>query len=344
MEVDVNAEDEEPEEEEGEDEGAGGAGYNYLLGMPLWSLTHEKVEAMKKQLGEKTAEYEELLKITTEVMWWNDLAAVETTLDHLDATKAKASAESAELAKKEAAKKAKEAQEAAEDEAMAQGAEADRLTSVEERQKIQYYSQSFEKWLRARVIAVAEDGQFMIDLKEGDWFTAEELTMEGSKFKAIPKVKPVQRDEFGKPISEAEAKEGPPVVEVGGVAVPVEEIEEESEAEEAEEEEEEKKGKKGATNAKPVAPAVVPELTPFVARPRPEDRFTYRSKLKAKEEPKKKGPSAWTQAFAADKAARDAKKEATETQAEVRARRMAEREAAKAAREAAKLEEAAKEE
>ena len=34
-------------------------------------------------------------------------------------------------------------------------------------------------------------------------------------------VKPVQRDEFGKPISEAEAKEGPPVVEVGGVAVPV---------------------------------------------------------------------------------------------------------------------------
>ena len=35
--------------------------------MPLWSLTHEKVEAMKKQLAEKTAEYEELLKITTEV-------------------------------------------------------------------------------------------------------------------------------------------------------------------------------------------------------------------------------------------------------------------------------------
>ena len=35
---------------------------------------------------------------------------------------------------------------------MAQGAEADRLTSVEERQKIQYYSQSFEKWLRARVL------------------------------------------------------------------------------------------------------------------------------------------------------------------------------------------------
>ena len=42
MEVDVNAEDEEPEEEDGEEETAGGAGYNYLLGMPLWSLTHEK--------------------------------------------------------------------------------------------------------------------------------------------------------------------------------------------------------------------------------------------------------------------------------------------------------------
>merc|ERR1719316_1627437 len=184
MEVDVSAEDEEEEDEE--DENAGGAGYNYLLGMPLWSLTHEKVEAMKKQLAEKTAEDEELLKITTEVMWWNDLAEVEKTLDALDATKAKASAksaklmekarrkmraENADLARKEAAKKAKEAQEAAEDEAMEQGAEAERLTSVEERQKIQYYSQSFEKWLRARVIAVAEDGQFMIDLKEGDWFT-----------------------------------------------------------------------------------------------------------------------------------------------------------------------------
>ena len=47
----------------------------------------------------------------------------------------------------------------------------------------------FDKWLRARqVIAVAEDGQFMIDLKEGDWFAPDELTMEGSKFKGIPKV------------------------------------------------------------------------------------------------------------------------------------------------------------
>ena len=35
---------------------------------------------------------------------------------------------------------------------------------------------------------MAEDGQFMIDLKEGDWFTQDELTMEGSKFKGIPKV------------------------------------------------------------------------------------------------------------------------------------------------------------
>jgi len=353
MEVDVNAEDEEPEEEDGEEETAGGAGYNYLLGMPLWSLTHEKVEAMKKQLAEKTAEYEELLKITTEVMWWNDLAEVEKTMDSLDATKAKAAtksaklmekarrkmrAENADLARKEAAKKAKEAQEAAEDEAMAQGADAERLTSVEERQKIQYFSQSFEKWLRAKVIAVAEDGQFMIDLKEGDWFTQDELTMEGSKFKGIPKVKPVQRDEFGKPISEEEAK-----AKANAEAVPVEEIEEESEAEEAEEEEEEKKGKKNAGAAKAqAAPAVVPELKPFVARPRPEDRFTYRSKLKAKEEKKQKGPSMWTQAFAAEKEAREAKREKVESQAEVRARRMAEREAAKAAREAAKLEEEAR--
>merc|ERR1719171_1384677 len=118
----------------------------------------------------------------------------------------------------------------------------------------------------------------MIDLKEGDWFTPEELTMEGSKFKAIPKVKPVQRDEFGKPLPEAEAKTN------AAEEPKVEEIEEEDE--------EEKKGKKNA-GAKPAAPAVVPELKPFVARPRPEDRFTYRSKLKAKEEKKQKGPSMW---------------------------------------------------
>ena len=56
-------------------------------------------------------------------------------------------------------------------------------------------------------------------------------------------------------------------------AVEVEEIEEESEAEEAEEDEEEKKGKKNAGAAKAqAAPAVVPALKPFVARPRPEDR------------------------------------------------------------------------
>lgn len=27
--------------------------YNYLLGMPMWSLTFEKVEELKKQVGEK---------------------------------------------------------------------------------------------------------------------------------------------------------------------------------------------------------------------------------------------------------------------------------------------------
>merc|ERR1719262_494836 len=99
----VTIDEEEIEDDEDGEEGTetgNSSGYNYLLGMPLWSLTFEKVEAMKKQLQEKTAEYEALLKVTPESMWWKDLEAVEGTLDHIDATRAKAAEKSSKLMEK----------------------------------------------------------------------------------------------------------------------------------------------------------------------------------------------------------------------------------------------------
>jgi len=47
--------------------------YDYLLSMPLWSLTLEKVEKLKKELQNKEIELQELMKTTTKSMWMKDL-------------------------------------------------------------------------------------------------------------------------------------------------------------------------------------------------------------------------------------------------------------------------------
>ena len=43
--------------------------YNYLLGMNLWSLSHEKVEELKNQHDEKETEYNNIKKQTPKTMW-----------------------------------------------------------------------------------------------------------------------------------------------------------------------------------------------------------------------------------------------------------------------------------
>merc|ERR1719440_2753179 len=58
--------------------------YDYLLGMNLWSLTHEKVEEIKKQLKIKEDELKELKKKTIEQFWDGDLDALSAMLDELD--------------------------------------------------------------------------------------------------------------------------------------------------------------------------------------------------------------------------------------------------------------------
>ena len=47
--------------------------YQYLLGMPIYSLTFEKLEELKNQMKSKETEYNKLEKISPEEMWKNEL-------------------------------------------------------------------------------------------------------------------------------------------------------------------------------------------------------------------------------------------------------------------------------
>ena len=47
--------------------------YDYLLSMPLWSLTFEKVEKLKKEADAKLHELEALQKTTEKQLWIDDL-------------------------------------------------------------------------------------------------------------------------------------------------------------------------------------------------------------------------------------------------------------------------------
>jgi len=51
--------------------------YNYLLSMPIYNLTVEKIDELKKQEEDKQHQYEELEKLTIETMWVNELNKLE---------------------------------------------------------------------------------------------------------------------------------------------------------------------------------------------------------------------------------------------------------------------------
>ncbi|AEO70781.1 DNA topoisomerase 2-like protein [Thermothielavioides terrestris NRRL 8126] len=60
--------------EEEEDEASGGArDYDYLLSMPIWSLTNERLEKLKNQIAAKKAEYDELNALSEKDLWVRDL-------------------------------------------------------------------------------------------------------------------------------------------------------------------------------------------------------------------------------------------------------------------------------
>ena len=67
-------------EEGGDDDGArsgaaAGGGFNYLLSMPIWSLTWEKVQKLQAEAAQQAALVEELTAISDRQMWARDLDA-----------------------------------------------------------------------------------------------------------------------------------------------------------------------------------------------------------------------------------------------------------------------------
>ena len=58
--------------------------YDYLLTMPLWSLTFEKVEELLKQKEEKEKEFSDLEKTDREHLWMNDLDELLLSLDKFE--------------------------------------------------------------------------------------------------------------------------------------------------------------------------------------------------------------------------------------------------------------------
>merc|ERR1719233_1041163 len=74
-----NADEEETKEEETESHME--LGYKYLLSMPIYSLTLEKVQKLQKEREEKEIELDELIKTPIKTMYRRDLVALETALE-----------------------------------------------------------------------------------------------------------------------------------------------------------------------------------------------------------------------------------------------------------------------
>ena len=59
--------------------------YDYLLSMPLWSLTKERVEDLIKQMDNKKSEHETLDKMPIFKIWEQDLAKFSDELELIEA-------------------------------------------------------------------------------------------------------------------------------------------------------------------------------------------------------------------------------------------------------------------
>ncbi|XP_037557472.1 DNA topoisomerase 2-alpha [Dermacentor silvarum] len=72
------------EEEKEEDKDGGSASYNYLLGMPMWSLTRERKEDLLAKRDQKREEVETLRRKTPENLWDEDLNAFTAKLEEVE--------------------------------------------------------------------------------------------------------------------------------------------------------------------------------------------------------------------------------------------------------------------
>jgi len=74
--------------------------YNYLLGMPIYNLTNEKIEELKKQETEKQSEFDSLVEKTPEQLWIKDLDELDLAYDKWMETKQKDASNEAGTKKK----------------------------------------------------------------------------------------------------------------------------------------------------------------------------------------------------------------------------------------------------
>ncbi|KPI40324.1 DNA topoisomerase 2 [Cyphellophora attinorum] len=63
----------EEDEEQDAEINAQASAYDYLLGMPIWSLTQERIEKLRKQMGDKEHEIDALSKTSIQDLWRTDL-------------------------------------------------------------------------------------------------------------------------------------------------------------------------------------------------------------------------------------------------------------------------------
>jgi DNA topoisomerase-2 len=56
-----------------QDADIGANDYDYLLGMPIWSLTQERIDRINKQIGDREVEIDELIKLSPKDLWNKDL-------------------------------------------------------------------------------------------------------------------------------------------------------------------------------------------------------------------------------------------------------------------------------
>ncbi|KAI0013093.1 type II DNA topoisomerase [Xylariaceae sp. FL0662B] len=77
---------EEDEEEEGGEEEADmdidARGYDYLLSMPIWSFTQERLERLKEQIVKKKVEHDDLEALSVKDLWCKDLDEFEAEWDN----------------------------------------------------------------------------------------------------------------------------------------------------------------------------------------------------------------------------------------------------------------------
>ncbi|XP_049270629.1 DNA topoisomerase 2-alpha [Rhipicephalus sanguineus] len=78
------AEDAAEEQDEDRDKDGGSVHYNYLLGMPLWSLTQERKDDLLKKRDEKREELQVLRRKSPENLWEEDLDAFSAKLDEVE--------------------------------------------------------------------------------------------------------------------------------------------------------------------------------------------------------------------------------------------------------------------